>query len=301
MLLSITSEYKKHCFFLSRAKYQRLLENARTKRAVKPAAIKPAFHKYSINVAVVMPFIPTTPEYSYTLQFMVGLLPEMCLTAMLITVITVIALQLETTKNKRFLTLKSLAAFRLGLFFVACLYLIQFKFIASVELFNGYALTSSYTSILKLLTLFSSGVILSNSVNYIRTHRKHLLEYPLVLILALLFMLLLIGSGNLISAFLSLVGFSLNLYVLVLFDATAAIAREAGVKYFYLSTVSTGLIAYGIFLMFLITGTGNLTEIGQILATDYDRINSATGLVQLSIGLLLTGFFFKLSAFPGHL
>ena len=132
-------------------------------------------------------------------------------------------------------------------------------------------------------------------------HRRHLLEYPLVLTTALLFMLILVGAGNLVAAFLALVGFSLNLYVLVLFDATSAVAREAGVKYFYLSTLSSGLLVYGIFLLFLVTGTTNLAEINQVLATDTELVNSSKGLIQLSVSLILTGLFFKLSAFPGHL
>jgi NADH-quinone oxidoreductase subunit N len=297
----IAVEYKKRYRFLSRTKYRRLMRRFQIKAGQSSRTIKSTFPIYATKIGAVASFLPTTPEYSYTLQFIIGLLPELCLTAMLVAVLTVIALQLETTKNKRVWTLKSLSAFRLGLFFIAFLYLIQVKVLVTVELFNGYALTSAYTAVLKLLTLLSSGVILGNSIGYIRTHRKHLLEYPLVLMLALIFMLLLIGSGNLISAFLSLVGFSLNLYVLVLFDATIAISREAGVKYFYLSTVSSGLIAYGIFIIFLITGTGNLLETGQILATDCDRVSSALNLLQLAISLLLTGFFFKLSAFPGHL
>lgn len=114
-------------------------------------------------------------------------------------------------------------------------------------------------------------------------------------------MLLLIGAGNLVSAFIALVGFSLNLYVLILFDATTAVAREAGVKYFYLSTISSGLMLYGVFLLFLITGSGNLAEIGQVLATESELVASSNLLLSLAITLILIGLFFKLSAFPGHL
>jgi len=132
-------------------------------------------------------------------------------------------------------------------------------------------------------------------------HTRHLLEYPLILTLSVLFMLLLVGSGHLVSAFLTLVGFSLNLYVLILFDATAAIAREAGIKYFYLSTISSGLILYSIFLFFIVIGTGHVYEIGHFLATELEIITNAGGVLQLALAILLVGVFFKLSAFPGHL
>ncbi|MGZ6444707.1 MAG: proton-conducting transporter transmembrane domain-containing protein [Bdellovibrio sp.] len=122
-----------------------------------------------------------------------------------------------------------------------------------------------------------------------------------MLTLAILFMLLLISSGHLISAFLTLVGFSLNLYVLILFDAPTAIAREAGIKYFYLSAFSSGLMIYGIFLLFLSLNTGHFVEIGQILATAPEVVSNSKTLVQYAILFLLVGLFFKLSAFPGHL
>jgi NADH-quinone oxidoreductase subunit N len=81
-------------------------------------------------------------------------------------------------------------------------------------------------------------------------------------------MVMLVESGHLISAFLALVGFSLNLYVLVLFDAASAIAREAGIKYFYLSTISSGLILYSTFLVFMLVTSGHVYDIGHFLAID---------------------------------
>lgn len=89
--------------------------------------------------------------------------------------------------------------------------------------------------------------------------------------------------------------------MLVLFDATAAIAREAGVKYFYLSTLSSGLMLYSVFLILLTLGTTNLFEIAQLLATDSELSLTGRNLLNLALIFLLTGLFFKLSAFPGHL
>lgn len=121
------------------------------------------------------------------------------------------------------------------------------------------------------------------------------------MVIATLFMLLLVGSSHLVSAFLAIVGFSLNLYVLVLFDATAAVAREAGVKYFYLSTLSSGLMMYSIFLITLTLGTGSLFEMAQILSTDVELSTTGSSLLHVAVIFLLVGLFFKLSAFPGHL
>lgn len=114
-------------------------------------------------------------------------------------------------------------------------------------------------------------------------------------------MVLLVGSGHLISAFLALVGFSLNIYVLIFFSAPSAVVREAGIKYFYLSAFSSGLFIYGTFLVFLVTGTGHFYELSTILTYATEMQTTGLGVLQLAVAFILTGLFFKLSAFPGHL
>jgi NADH-quinone oxidoreductase subunit N len=194
-----------------------------------------------------------------------------------------------------------LETLRSGLLLVAFFYLFQLSAGFSGSAFSGYFLVNSYTTTFKLLTLLSGLFVLHNSEDYIRRHERHLLEYPIVLSLALLLMLLLVSSGHLISAFLALVGFSLNIYVLILFDAPTAVSREAGIKYFYLSAFSSGLFIYGIFLLFLVTGTGHFYEIATLLTYATELQSAGLELLQLSVAFILTGLFFKLSAFPGHL
>jgi NADH-quinone oxidoreductase subunit N len=234
-------------------------------------------------------------------QLVTAALPEVIFTSVVSYVLTKLALELGVGKAKKLLSLESLVALRRSFLLVGVLYLTQLSIGSAHNLFNGYFLTSSYIVALKILALLSTLFIFNNSITYLRTHEMHLLEYPLVLALALLFMLLLISSSNLITAFLSIVGFSLNLYVLILFDASAQLAREAGAKYFYLSTFSSGLIIYGIFILFLLAGTANYTEMAQLFATKMELTTYHTKLIQLGTLMLLNGLFFKLSAFPGHL
>lgn len=242
-----------------------------------------------------------TPDVSYATQFFVDFLPEMTLTFMITAVLAQVALALGQGQSKKALATASLEAFRRGLTFVIILYMLQFLNLSSHSFFNGYAVVSDYVIGLKLLVTYSGRFILSESELYLKTHSRHLLEYPVAMTLAILFMLLLVGSGHLVSSFVALVGFSLNLYVLILFDATSTVAREAGIKYFYLSAMSSGLMLYGIFLIFLILGTGHFYEINQLLSTEFALAGLSGGLLQIAIVFLLIGLFFKLSAFPGHL
>jgi len=275
-------------------KLARLTTRRRDRRIVR-------FKKKPGHIGFLLPLPLSTLVDSYPAQFFGDFLPEMAITIMIAVVLTFMAIELGMGRPKKDLALESLDALRQGLSFIIGLYFLQLLFGCAVLLFNGYLIVTAFTTTLKLLVTISGRFILSSSEQYIREHHRHLLEYPVILTLAVLFMLLLVGSGHLISAFLALVGFSLNLYVLVLFDATAAVAREAGIKYFYLSTVSSGLMLYGIFLVFMVTGTGHLYEVGHFLATEPELLHVATNLLQLALVMLFVGLFFKLSAFPGHL
>jgi NADH-quinone oxidoreductase subunit N len=256
-----------------------------------------------LNSSVLLPLseLISKNALTYAEQILICLLPEVTLTLVISYVLTILAIELGKGRAKKDLAFDSIYALQDGLAYVAILYTIQLILGDTEALFNGYLLTSTYVITLKLLTVISGRFILDSSELYMENHSRHLLEYPLVLTLAILFMLLLVGAGHLISAFLALVGFSLNLYVLILFDAPTAVAREAGVKYFYLSTFSSGLILYGVFLMFFVLGTGHFREIGQLLATTPELLENGQHLLQYAILFLLIGLFFKLSAFPGHL
>lgn len=227
------------------------------------------------------------------------LLPEIALTIMILFIVTSTAFSLDKKHVKKLIALETLNALLVGLFFVFLLLEIELLQNISTIMYNGYATTNMFTTSLKMLIAISVFFVLHSSYNYLETHEKDLMEYPVVVALTFLFMLLLVSAHHLVSAFLCIVGFSLNLYVLILFDAPEAVAREAGIKYYYLSTFSSGLILYGIFLLFLILKTGNFRELNQILSHNEHFLSN--GLVEAGISLILIGIFFKLSAFPGHL
>lgn len=149
--------------------------------------------------------------------------------------------------------------------------------------------------------LLACSFVLRSSVQYVGNHKRHLLEYAVVFSLTTLFRRLLVRSTNRRAAFRAIVGFSLNLYVLILFDAPRGGAREAGVKYYFLSTFSSGLRIYGIFIFFAVVHSLGFFERGQILASDAGLVFSALFSLRVGLALLLNGIFFKLSAFPGHL
>lgn len=180
------------------------------------------------------------------------------------------------------------------------IYAYQFTFdCGSATILSGYFATSRTITFLKLITLLSAVFVLDASETFMRQQSRHLLEYPIMVALTTLFMLLLVSANHIMSTFLSLVGFSLGLYVLILYDANKRPSREAGLKYYYLSTLSSGFILYGILLIYTLTGTGNFDELFLLFNTKAQFQENT--LLRTALLLILAGFFFKLSAFPGHL
>lgn len=235
------------------------------------------------------------------------MLPELVLTTMIVYLLTILSLEISAGRPKKTLTLESVNALCYGLGTVGILYLLQLvqnfqpTDAANPYFLYGYICSTSFTAFIKLLVLLTGLFILYSSTPYIKRHQRHLLEYPLVMALAILFMLLLVNANHLVAAFTALVGFSLNLYVLILFDTASSAAREAGIKYYYLSTFSSGLILYGIFLLSVAIGSSQLDVIDYILSASASINFTEGSLFIFAFAFLFTGLFFKLSAFPGHL
>jgi len=91
------------------------------------------------------------------------------------------------------------------------------------------------------------------------------MEFPILVQLFLFFLSILISANDLIVAFIAIIGFSLNIYVLILTDSSKHNSREAAMKYYYLSALSSGLIAFGIFLCYLLFVSTNFVDISYIL------------------------------------
>lgn len=136
----------------------------------------------------------------------------------------------------------------------------KYEFIATAA-FNSQTILDPYTCFLKILIFLTASIILSSSKNYIENHNRHLMEYPIIVLLAVLFLSVLVSANDLIVSFIAIVGFSLNIYVLILNDAANHNSREAAVKYYYLSAFSSGLIIFGILLAYILFHTTTFIDI----------------------------------------
>jgi NADH-quinone oxidoreductase subunit N len=194
---------------------------------------------------------------------------------------------------------------RLSILITLALYLFQIlSFLkTSAIVFNGYSIIDSYTQGLKLVIILTAWLLITSSRPYVATHSRHLMEYPVLLLLTTLFLVILVSSYNLMTLFVAIIGFSLNIYVLLLYDSFNHSSREAGIKYYYLSTFSSGLILSAIFFAYLIFHNTSFLSIAWVIHnwSLFETLHSKDLLLHVMIYFLIFGFLFKLAAFPCHL
>lgn len=192
-----------------------------------------------------------------------------------------------------------------GLFFVSFLiFLMHFYLSQNAQLcFNAQSIIDFYSLVLKNSVVLSTAIILLCSSEYLFNHRRALMEFSILIVLATLFLFILLSAYNLFVLFMGIIGFSLNVYVLLLSDCFNKASREASIKYYYLSTLSSGLIISGILIAYLIFHSTNFLTITWLLHCWSVTNNLIEYHLILSIMLyfIIFGFLFKLSAFPCHL
>jgi NADH-quinone oxidoreductase subunit N len=163
-----------------------------------------------------------------------------------------------------------------------------------VVAFGGSFVVDRFAKFLKLLVLVGSVGAILLSVEFRRDLDRRRFEYPILILLATAGMLLLISAGDLIALYLGFETMSLALYVLAAIDRDSARATEAGLKYFVLGALSSGMLLYGASLIYGFAGTVSFTGIATA---------AAAGGIGLVFGLvfLFAGLCFKVSAVPFHM
>src|SRR3954464_15593132 len=159
---------------------------------------------------------------------------------------------------------------------------------------GGSFIVDDFARFLKILALIGSAATLILSAEFLADQSHRLFEYSILVLLSTLGMMVLISAGDLIMLYLGLELMSLALYVVAASNRDNAKSTEAGLKYFVLGALSSGMLLYGSSLIYGFTGT-----------VSFDGIAAAakTGSVGIVFGLvfLLAGLCFKVSAVPFHM
>ena len=163
-----------------------------------------------------------------------------------------------------------------------------------VAIFNGSFVLDGFAKFLKILTVVGSIGTLWISGDFLSAPDRGKFEYPVLILLATAGMLLLISAGDLIALYLGFELMSLSLYVVAAFDRDNVRSTEAGLKYFVLGALSSGMLLYGASLIYGFTGTVKFAGIAQ------EAANGGIGLI-IGLVLLFAGLCFKVSAVPFHM
>ena len=167
---------------------------------------------------------------------------------------------------------------------------------ATGEAFGGVYVADAFGNFMKVLALIGSIVAMILSVGHGRVEPIGRFEYPVLLVLATLGILLMISANNLISLYMALELQSLALYVICAINRESLRSTEAGLKYFVLGALSSGMLLYGMSLVYGFTGNTGFHEIATVLASETRSLGLVFGLV-----FVLAGLAFKISAVPFHM
>ena len=163
-----------------------------------------------------------------------------------------------------------------------------------VKIFNESYIIDKLSIFMKVLTLLFCLFVLLSSKDYIKNNNIDKIEYPIIILASILGMILMISSYDLIVFYLGLELQSLCLYILASFRREDVRSSEAGLKYFVLSALASGLLLYGCSLIYGFTGSTNF----ETIATNLNEANKGA---VFGIVFIIVGLAFKVSAVPFHM
>lgn len=166
----------------------------------------------------------------------------------------------------------------------------------ATKAFDGAFTLDPFARLLKILTYGASAAAIVLSMTFNRRANIAKFEYPILILLATLGMGMMISANDLIALYMGLELQSLALYVIAAFNRDSSRSSEAGLKYFVLGALSSGMLLYGCSLIYGFTGATGFTEIAAHVTAHGGNLGLIFGLV-----FLLAGLAFKVSAVPFHM
>ena len=172
--------------------------------------------------------------------------------------------------------------------------IINFPSDQEIYLFNNSYKIDQLSTFMKIITIISGIFVLISSYKYTKIEKIFKIEYSILILCSILGMLVMISSYDLIVFYIGLELQSLSLYVLAAFNRNQTKSSEAGLKYFILSALSSGLLLYGCSLIYGFSGSTNFYLISEnILSSEYGNV--------FGIVFILVGLAFKIAVVPFHM
>ncbi len=164
------------------------------------------------------------------------------------------------------------------------------------EAFGGLFIDDAFARFAKVMVLISAALILAMSVDYMVRRNLLRFEFPVLIVLSVIGMMMMVSAGNLMSLYMGLELQSLALYILAAIRRDSGKSAEAGLKYFVLGSLGSGILLYGASLTYGFAGTTQFSGIIQVVREGHLPIGVLFGMV-----FMISGLIFKVSAVPFHM
>ena len=174
-------------------------------------------------------------------------------------------------------------------------------YVVSETAFNDLIEIDNFTQFVKCIILVSSALVLGMSFDWLAHEQYRKFEYPILVLLSTLGLMVLVSANDLLTLYLGLELSSLSLYVLAPYDRDNAVSSEAGIKYFVLGALASGIMLFGASLVYGYSGTTNFSVLADMLdANPESQIPVAYGAI-VGMVMLVVALCFKISAVPFHM
>ena len=167
--------------------------------------------------------------------------------------------------------------------------------------FFGLFVVDRFAAFMKCLVLVGAAVTLIVGLGYVKREGMNRFEFPVLIVFATLGMLLMISANDLIALYVGLELQSLSLYIVAAFRRDSLRSTEAGLKYFVLGAISSGLLLYGCSMVYGFTGVTGFEGIAEALATTVPGNVAAETGVLIGLVFIAAALAFKVSAVPFHM
>ncbi|MDF1620085.1 NADH-quinone oxidoreductase subunit NuoN [Pseudothioclava nitratireducens] len=164
------------------------------------------------------------------------------------------------------------------------------------QAFGGLFVDDAFARFAKVTVMLSAAAVLAMSADYMNRRGLLRFEYPILITLAVVGMMMMVSAGDLMSLYMGLELQSLSLYVVAAMRRDSTKSSEAGLKYFVLGSLSSGVLLYGASLVYGFAGTTRFDGIITVIEEGHLPVGVLFGLVFMLIGLA-----FKVSAVPFHM
>ena len=167
--------------------------------------------------------------------------------------------------------------------------------------FNNLLVHDPFTNLVKAVLLFSTASCIIVSFDYIKIKKVHAFEFTLLMLFSIVGSMVIVSSYDLLTMYLGIEMSSLCLYALAAFTRRSAFSTEAGLKYFILGAFASGILLFGISLVYGLTGTTNFEDLAKILVGVYEADMVVPNGLTIGVIFIACALLFKATAAPFHM